>query len=534
MKACVIQPPYSMTSDNADMLFEWKINKLRECDSSMDLIVLPEYSDVPCKPDSIEQQYEIHSKNIGRLLSECSETARRCNSMLFVNALFRSENGYRNTTYAFDRQGNIVGKYFKRHLPPSELHDPNFDTDYIREHSEPYVLEIEGLRFSFLTCYDFYFYEAFAAIARQNVDIIIGCSLQRTDSHSALETMGRFCAYNCNAYLVRASVSLAPDSPICGSSMIVTPKGETLVNMKSETGMAWAEFDPKDKYYKPAGFGGSPAPHYEYIEFGRNPWQYRPGGSAIVRNEDIMPYPRVCAHRGFSTVAPENSMPAFGAAVGMGADEIEFDLWYTKDGEIVSIHDSTLERVSNGNGFVYEHTLAELEDLDFGKKFGEKFRGLRIVRFEDILKKFACHVVMNIHIKPEGKTEHEKETFKRIIRLIDKYDCRRYVYFMSGNDSVLKLAKEIAPDIPRCVGYNGDASNMIPRALEYECKKIQLFKPYFDQKMIDEAHEKGLLCNVFWSDEPEEALKFLQMGIDTVLTNNYCIVANALKGGRGK
>ena len=52
-----------------------------------------------------------------------------------------------------------------------------------------------------------------------------------------------------------------------------------------------------------------------------------------------MPYPRVCAHRGFSTIAPENSMPAFGAAVAMGAEEIEFDLWYTKDGEIVSIFD---------------------------------------------------------------------------------------------------------------------------------------------------------------------------------------------------
>jgi len=92
-----------------------------------------------------------------------------------------------------------------------------------------------------------------------------------------------------------------------------------------------------------------------------------------------MPYPRVCAHRGFSKIAPENSMPAFGAAVAMGAEEIEFDLWYTKDGELVSIHDATLDRVSDGTGFVYEYTLEELKKLDFGIKHGERFKGMRIL-----------------------------------------------------------------------------------------------------------------------------------------------------------
>ena len=73
------------------------------------------------------------------------------------------------------------------------------------------------------------------------------------------------------------------------------------------------EFDPRDKYYKPAGFGNPPAPHYEYIEFGRNPWQYRPGGSAIARTDQWMPYPRTCAHRGFIGSGPENSLPALAA-----------------------------------------------------------------------------------------------------------------------------------------------------------------------------------------------------------------------------
>ena len=62
-----------------------------------------------------------------------------------------------------------------------------------------------------------------------------------------------------------------------------------------------------------------------------------------------MPYPRICAHRGFNTVAPENSLAALGAAIGMGAVEIEFDVRFTRDGVPVVAHDSHLERVSNGS-----------------------------------------------------------------------------------------------------------------------------------------------------------------------------------------
>ena len=81
------------------------------------------------------------------------------------------------------------------------------------------------------------------------------------------------------------------------SAMIVNPRGEVLVNMGSRVGMACAEFDPHEKYYKPAGFGNPLAAHYEYIEKGRRPWKYRPAGSAIVEPDDHMSYPRICAHR---------------------------------------------------------------------------------------------------------------------------------------------------------------------------------------------------------------------------------------------
>lgn len=250
----------------------------------------------------------------------------------------------------------------------------------------------------------------------------------------------------------------------------------------------------------------------------------------IVLPDSVMPYPRVCAHRGFNTVAPENSMPAFGAAIALGAEEVEFDLWETADGKIVSLHDDTLERVSNGSGYVYDKTYEELLKLDFGAMHGKAFNGLKIVTFEEILQKFSCHTVMNIHIKSKNNTDPLPEAYlKNIVALIDKYDCRKYVYFMTGNDTISEQLRTIAPDICRCCG-GGDAPwDIVERAIRLGCEKVQLFKPYFNIEMIEKAHKNGIKCNVFWSDDPKEATEFLKMGIDTILTNDYNLISQCIK-----
>ncbi len=529
MKVCVIQPQYSVDWSRSDELFRREIELLHQCDESMDLIVMPEYSDVPCKASTLEEDRASISKYGEVLIKECRETAKRCNAIVFTNARQMTETGLRNTTLAIDRKGEIVGKYYKEHLVRNEEVMSKLDAEYTYEHTFPTVIEIEGLRFGFLVCYDFYFYENFANMARQNYDIIIGCSHQRSDRHSALEIMCRFLAYNTNAYVVRSSISMDESSDICGASMVVAPDGEVLVNMKSRVGLETVEIDPHWKYLKPAGFGNPPSAHHEYIEIGRRAWKYRPAGSAIVRYNAVMPYPRVCAYCGFNTIAPENSLAAFGAAIAMGAEEIGFDLQVTKDGELVTVHDEELSRVSDGEGKVCERTYEELLALDFGVKFGEKFRGLRVVRFEDILKKFSCHVIMNVHVKVLHD-EYDVEAMKKIVELVRAYDCERYVYFMINNDSVLRQFKEYAPDLPVCVGH--DASRpwgTVDRAIALGAEKVQLSKPYLNREMIERAHKNGIRCNVFYADTEDEAKEFLELGADTVLTNDYNLVAQAVK-----
>ena len=294
-------------------------------------------------------------------------------------------------------------------------------------------------------------------------------------------------------------LSLSPEHLYCKSCILIDgPTGEILLNMKSRVGLETVEIDPGKKYFKPAGYGNPPAAHYEYTEKGRRPWKYRPAGSAIARPDGFMPYPRTCAHRGFNTIAPENSLPAFGAAVAMGAEEIEFDLWFTKDGEVVSIHDPVLDRVSNGTGNVWDHTLAQLKALDFGSKYGEAFAGLQIPTFEEILKKFSCHCVMNIHLKTGGD---KPEYLDKVIALIKKYDCEKYVYLMCAEDAVLERLQKEYPHIPRCAGSRV-GWDVLDRAIRYDCQKVQFFKPNFNQEMVDKAHAHGMICNVYWADDP--------------------------------
>ncbi len=532
MKVCVIQPHYSLHFEDSGRCFEEEMALLEQCDESLDLIVLPETSDVPAYAPERRQYEEAVRRYNAPLLKAAAETARRCQAIVCVSAATRAESGLLlNTTLVYDRQGQLAGKYLKQHLTPGES-DPAgicLESGYTWEWSEPTLVETEGLRLCFLTCYDFYFYEAFSAIARKKPDLIIGCSHQRSDSHSMTEISCRFLAMQTNAYVLRASVSLDENSEIGGGSLIARPDGSLALMMNSRVGLGICEIDPQKKFTKPAGFGNPPAAHYEYIEKGRRPWKYRPAGSAIVLPDDRMPYPRVCAHRGWPAAAPENSLPAFGAAIALGADEIEFDLRLTADGEVISLHDARLERISDGEGPAEKKTLAELQQLDFGSRFGETFRGLKVLRFEEILRKFACHTVMNVHLKTKTYTSAaRRELVGKAAALIRKYDCEKYCYFMISEAETLRMAAEIAPEIPLCQGAGDEPWQIVEKAIQNGCVKVQLFKPYFDQAMIDRARAAGLKVNIFWSDDPEEARSFFAMGADTVLTNDYLSVSKVL------
>ena len=256
----------------------------------------------------------------------------------------------------------------------------------------------------------------------------------------------------------------------------------------------------------------------------------------FIPGDAAFPYPRVCAHRGLCGAAPENSLPAYFAAVEQGADEIEFDLWETRDGEIVSAHDSLLERVSDGEGRIWDHSLKELKRLDFGAKFSPAFAGLRIPALEEILAAFSRRVVMNVHVKGSEKSRRISENgLKKIVSLLSEYRCENHAYFMTGDEETLLALRRLAPEIPRCCGTAPSLKTILSRAEKYDCGKIQLFQSKtmekdaaFSPELIRRAKEKGLIVNVCPVETKEKALALLRRGADTLLTDRFSLVYPAV------
>ena len=128
MKVCILQPLYSVDYSRSDELFERQLELLAQCDETMDIIVMPESCDIPCLAPNKEAGEASSAKFRKILLDAVAQTARKCNAIVFVNARSESASGQRNTTYAFDRSGQIVGMYHKQHLTPGEVSKIKLDS----------------------------------------------------------------------------------------------------------------------------------------------------------------------------------------------------------------------------------------------------------------------------------------------------------------------------------------------------------------------------------------------------------------------
>jgi len=210
---------------------------------------------------------------------------------------------------------------------------------------------------------------------------------------------------------------------------------------------------------------------------------------------DIVPYPRVCAHRGLSALLPANSLEALEAGVSAGAQEVEFDLRLTREGRLVLRHDPLVYLSSD--------------------------RIARLPAFEDVLECLGGRVIMNIHIKVPGAVPGVAEA-------IERFGCGDSVY-ITGGGGVMEAARSLAPSIERCCLEGHMNYTIVKNAVRHEARRVQFFKPFFNQAMVDEAHAHGMRCNVYFADDPEEAKRLFRMGMDTVLTNDCVKILRVLQ-----
>ena len=228
------------------------------------------------------------------------------------------------------------------------------------------------------------------------------------------------------------------------------------------------------------------------------------------------PFPRLCAHRGLSLACPENTLPAFGAALALGVHEIEFDLWLSKDDVPVVCHDPDVARTTNGKGLIAEMTWAEISQLDAGIKCGAAWRGVRMPRFEEVIELIDGRIGLNIHVKEAGP---EGRLVKLVGNILREQALIHLAYIAGDAGPVLQTAMELFPEIPRACLMSQDGSmRQIELAKKYACRYVQFGRGVHEEE-IRCAHEKSLICNLFWSDEPEDARNYVRQGIDIILTN---------------
>lgn len=148
---------------------------------------------------------------------------------------------------------------------------------------------------------------------------------------------------------------------------------------------------------------------------------------------------KLAAHRGYMGKYPENTIVAYKAALSLDIDQVEIDLHMTSDGEIVMIHDHTVDRTTNGKGFVKDKTLAEIRALDAGSHKGEQFKGEKIPLFTEYLELMKDYpdIETNVEIKEYPETnERWQEAVDKIIALIEKYDISSKIYINTWSGEV--------------------------------------------------------------------------------------------------
>lgn len=236
--------------------------------------------------------------------------------------------------------------------------------------------------------------------------------------------------------------------------------------------------------------------------------------------------PLVIAHRGASGTAPENTMAAFRQAVEMGADMIELDVQRTKDGQVVVIHDATLERTTNGTGQVREHTYAEIEKLDAGSWFGEEqeFAGERVPLLKDVLEFTKGKCALNIEIKNIPYPDPGVE--QAVVDLLHETGFPLDQIIISSFDhSCLQRIAQIEPNVATACLFSHYPASLAGLDTQTLHPSWQVIRPEF-MSWVKEGNRK---VNVWTVDKAERWDWLIEAGVDGIITNYPARLVEYLK-----
>jgi len=224
--------------------------------------------------------------------------------------------------------------------------------------------------------------------------------------------------------------------------------------------------------------------------------------------------PEVIAHRGASGTRPENTLCAFRRAAELGAPMVELDVQLTRDGEVVVIHDLTLERTTDGRGPVRQKTLAELRALDAGAWFGPSFAGEQVPTLAEVLH--AIPLAVNVELKPAGDEGLEA----RVLAVVEAAGALERVVFSSFDGAALERLRACSVRASLAVLWEYESiPDAVRRVERVSARALHLRKEAATPEALAIARGAGLPVRVWTVNAPAEFNRLAAANVKGVFTD---------------
>jgi glycerophosphoryl diester phosphodiesterase len=227
----------------------------------------------------------------------------------------------------------------------------------------------------------------------------------------------------------------------------------------------------------------------------------------------------VIGHRGASGHAPENTMTAFRRAVELGAAFLETDLHISRDARLVAIHDATLDRTTNGKGYVKDYSLSELHQLDAGAWFSPQFAGEKIPTLEEIIR-FAQEKDIGLFL--EVKQESAWGIEHGLVATLRAAKESHRVVILSFSPGILRNIRRLDPTIMTGLLFepsNVASANILDTAREIGVRQMAPRVDLVTPELVEAAHRADMQVVCWTVNEPALMQFALAGGVDGIMSD---------------
>jgi glycerophosphoryl diester phosphodiesterase len=222
----------------------------------------------------------------------------------------------------------------------------------------------------------------------------------------------------------------------------------------------------------------------------------------------------ICAHRGASGRAPENTLAAIRLAMAMGAEMCELDVQQTADDHLVVMHDDTLDRTTNGKGNLWEMTLAELQQFDAGSWYHRRFAGEKLPTLEQVLALVRGRMALNLEVKIHG---HECNVAQLVADAIRREKFASACIVTSFDWRVIDEIKSLAPELK--AGYIFGRREFQPEVFNGSVEYLSSHYSLVHAAFLARAHAAGKKVLVWTVNYKWLMRRLLKLGVDGIITN---------------